>query len=97
MPVRIDDRGANNQVDAPSGFLETYDAERLLSRGTTTTWVIGRGSNCNGMSILCRSHGTIHVGDHVRLVDPPCLPAGRLEADRGRAHRLRGRRLHRRA
>lgn len=66
MPVRIDDRGANNQVDAPSGFLETYDGT-ITFEGHHNHVVIGHGSHCNGMSILCRSHGTIHVGDHVRL------------------------------
>ncbi len=66
MPVRIDNRGANNQVDAPAGFLETYDGT-ITFEGHHNHVVIGRGSNCNGMSILCRSHGTIHVGDHVRL------------------------------
>lgn len=66
MPVRIDDRGANNQVDAPSGFLETYDGT-ITFEGHHNHVVIGRESTCNGLSILCRSHGTIHVGDHVRL------------------------------
>lgn len=66
MPVTIDDRGANNQVDAPDGFLDTYEG-RITFEGHHNHVAIGRGSSCNGLSILCRSHGTIHVGDHVRL------------------------------
>lgn len=66
MPVTIDDRGANNQVDAPDGFLEAYHGT-ITFEGHHNHVMIGRGSHCNGLSILCRSHGTIHVGDHVRL------------------------------
>lgn len=66
MPVTIDDRGANNQVDAPEGFLAGHHGS-ITFEGDHNHVVIGRGSNCNGMAILCRSHGTIHVGDHVRL------------------------------
>lgn len=66
MPVAIDDRGVNNQVDAPDGFLADHRGSIVLA-GDHNHVAIERGSSCEGMALLCRSHATIVVGGYVRL------------------------------
>ena len=66
MPIKIVDRGRNNQIDTSDDFLESQNGTIFFEHDNSHL-VIGKNSNSDDMYLHCGSDATVHIGDHVRL------------------------------
>ncbi|MCJ2092238.1 acyltransferase [Methylobacterium sp. J-072] len=66
MPIKIVDRGHNNQIDTSDDFLETQNGTIFFERDNSHV-IIGKNSNSDDIYLHCGSGAVVHIGDHVRL------------------------------